>query len=149
MGERGVRNAKVVSSNLIASTLAKCLLARDLAFARRRSLAVGKQGLDRRIAMVGLLARQHPKQRAAEGMVRTRGDVVLRLDGQEPRAVSVVDGVIRFRLPGTPPSSGEIGQSPAAVPSLRHAEVLVPWGPVLCCVTGRIRRRRDGATCPS
>ena len=54
------------------------------------------------------------------------GKVILRLDGQEPRAVSVVDGAIRFRLPGIPPSSGEARRSPAAVPSLWHAEVRVP-----------------------
>ncbi len=54
------------------------------------------------------------------------GDVVLKLDGQEPRAVSVVDGAIRFRLPSTPPNSGRPGRSSATVPNLWHAEVLMP-----------------------
>ncbi|HUT91895.1 MAG TPA: hypothetical protein VMY37_20540 [Thermoguttaceae bacterium] len=52
------------------------------------------------------------------------GEVVLKLDGREPRAAAVVDGAVRFRLPGTPPSSGETGSSPATVPHLWHAEVL-------------------------
>jgi hypothetical protein len=54
------------------------------------------------------------------------GKVILKLDGREPRAVSVVDRRIRFRLPGTPPGSREPGRSPVKVPSLWHAEVLVP-----------------------
>jgi len=33
-------------------------------------------------------------------------------------------GAVRFRLPGTPPSSGQTGRSPATVPHLWHAEVL-------------------------
>jgi len=56
-----------------------------------------------------------------EGM---SGKVTLKLDGQEAQAMSVVDGAVRFRLPGTPPSSGETRRSSATVPSLWHAEVL-------------------------
>jgi hypothetical protein len=52
--------------------------------------------------------------------------VILKLDGQEPRAVSVVDGAIRFRLPSTLSSPGEPGRTSATVPALWHAEVLVP-----------------------
>lgn len=56
-----------------------------------------------------------------EGM---SGKATLKLDGQEPRAVSVVDGAIRFSLTATPPSSGETTRWPSQTPRLWHAEVL-------------------------
>jgi len=53
------------------------------------------------------------------------GEVVVKLDGCRPRVSSVVDGAVRFRLPGTPPGPPETGHTTApAVSYLWHAEVL-------------------------